>query len=105
MLVWTANPDVVIPQWSLTGIAVMWPDGQSAALSQSPWCPNEDDGWTCIVLVPRCEKGVTRFLRTRVHANGRHWGRDSDWIRARDLIVQRMRSAQAPVEDLGEIIV
>jgi hypothetical protein len=103
-----AGAEISPPEWSLTGLVVEWPDGQLATLSQSPWSRG-DFAWTCELTIPRVVGERTRdsTLRLRIDdlAHLAVANDEVDWVRARELIVQRLRSNYADSSDLGEITI
>ena len=90
------------PEWSLTGAVVDWPDGQPAALEQSPWLQTPL-GWTGVITIPRGHGDGVRFHTIHLFIDDAV-PHEIAPIRAQNLIALRLRAAgvDAPPH-LGEV--
>jgi hypothetical protein len=100
------------PDWTLTGVEVQWPDGPQTVLAPSAWRPTES-GWTCSVgLRRRSLPRHTRVVPLDVHLTDEALAGEAEspdlWIRARDLVTERVRNSVANDmldAHLGEVVI
>ena len=95
-------PEILKPEWTLSGARVAWPDGERVAVTQSPWTATAD-GWTGVVSVPRGREGARSFHTAFITITKN--GKSPDHLReeALERLQQRIRSSgpRVPVH-LGE---
>ena len=92
------------PEWSLTGINVVWPNGQSVVVTQSPWIDN-GDSWTSTVSIPIQRGNGVEFATVRITVARGIRPALAAWLDVRDLIERRMCTKGQQGVDLGVIAV